>query len=551
MRAAIYSRFSTDRQNESSIVDQVRVCTEYAQAHGMTITHRFKDEGISGAAIGNRPGCVAMLEAAKAKAFDVLLITDTSRLSRSSGDLSKIADRMVFMGLRILAVQEAGADTAKDGWEIYFGLSGLMGQQFRKMTSKKTHTALESRAQGGKWTGGRCYGYTTRRTNPADPRSMVLPEVEEGEAAIVREIFSRFANGETMRAIARDLTARLIPAPRGRAWHVSAIQAMLHNDRYTGRAVWNRSLWRKDPDTGIRRRIERPEAEHTVRTDERLRLVDDATWQRVRLRDPLFPHSKARPKYALSGLLLCGECGRPMTLTGGANARGYGRGQRYVCPNYREHGKGAHGCANDVGVSRSLVEELLIDPLRARLLEDGNCLSALKAWLVQKERTAGLQWDHAMGELVASAPAPVSDPAANAALATKLEALKAAELAGVLTGREAAERARTFKAEHERAAAGFLPSDPASIVANAEALQAALESRLTDALRDALRRTLGSVRCQPTTEEDGDRYLTARWEGGDMALMEWLSTRDPINKEGRSAVVAGAGFGCVIQLRAA
>ncbi len=113
MRAAIYSRFSTDKQTESSIADQVRVYTEYANKQGWTVTHRYEDQGISGAAIGNRPWCVAMLEAAKARAFDVLLVMDTSRLSRSSADLSKIADRMVFMGLRILAVQEPGADTAR------------------------------------------------------------------------------------------------------------------------------------------------------------------------------------------------------------------------------------------------------------------------------------------------------------------------------------------------------------------------------------------------------------------------------------------------------
>jgi site-specific DNA recombinase len=146
MRAAIYSRFSTGRQTESSIEDQVRVCREYATSQRWTVTRTFEDQGISGAAIGNRPGCVAMLEAAKTHAFDVLLVMDTTRLSRSSADLSKIADRMVFAGLRIVAVHEPGADTSKDGWELYFGLSGLMGQQFRKMTAKKTHTALESRA---------------------------------------------------------------------------------------------------------------------------------------------------------------------------------------------------------------------------------------------------------------------------------------------------------------------------------------------------------------------------------------------------------------------
>ena len=42
MKACIYSRFSTDRQNESSIADQVRVCTEYAERAGMTVAARFE-----------------------------------------------------------------------------------------------------------------------------------------------------------------------------------------------------------------------------------------------------------------------------------------------------------------------------------------------------------------------------------------------------------------------------------------------------------------------------------------------------------------------------
>jgi hypothetical protein len=59
MSAAIYSRFNicTDKQTESSVADQVRVCTECAE-QSWTITHRFEDQGISGAAISNRPGFI-------------------------------------------------------------------------------------------------------------------------------------------------------------------------------------------------------------------------------------------------------------------------------------------------------------------------------------------------------------------------------------------------------------------------------------------------------------------------------------------------------------
>ena len=83
MKAALYSRFSTDRQNESSIADQVRVCTEYVERQGWKVVERFEDQGISGAALGNRPGVLSLQESAFAGRIDAVLVTDLSRLSRS------------------------------------------------------------------------------------------------------------------------------------------------------------------------------------------------------------------------------------------------------------------------------------------------------------------------------------------------------------------------------------------------------------------------------------------------------------------------------------
>ncbi|MGH9522805.1 MAG: recombinase family protein [Terriglobales bacterium] len=543
MRAAIYSRFSTDKQTESSIADQVRVCREYAEKNELTVDHLFEDQGISGAAIGNRPGCVAMLEAAKARAFDVLLVMDTSRLSRSSADLSKIADRLVFMGLRIVAVHEQGADTARDGWELYFGLSGLMGQQFRKMTAKKTHTALESRARKGAPTGGRCFGYTSKN------------ELVDIEAAVVREIFERYALGESYRAIARDLNGRGAPSPKGRKWYVSALHALIHNERYMGRLVWNQSRWMKDPDSGKRSRLERPPSEWITAEREDLRLVSDETWQRARARDTpaTYGSHQARPKYPLSGLLLCAECRRTMTLCGGTNSRGYGS-QRYICASYREHG--AVGCSNSVGVSRLTAEEFLIEPLRERLLNDQKFLGVISALKKSRPKNGSLvlepesarrhcdSGDRSHGG--SDTAIPVTEGASADTdghrpdvLAAQLEAIQAAAAIGALSQREAATRCATLRSEHAHVARLPAPTDEASILANAERLRAALVSAATDALRDALRRTLGVVHLKPVLD-DGPRYLNAVLEGGDIALLEWLAIGDKASRPGLSALVAGA-----------
>jgi hypothetical protein len=65
MKAAIYSRFSADKQAEAIIFDQVRVCTECVRKRvGLSpIISRIRAS--SGAAIGNRPGCVAKLSVYK------------------------------------------------------------------------------------------------------------------------------------------------------------------------------------------------------------------------------------------------------------------------------------------------------------------------------------------------------------------------------------------------------------------------------------------------------------------------------------------------------
>jgi hypothetical protein len=47
-------------------------------------------------------------------------------------------------------------------------------------------------------------------------------------------------------------------------WLISALNAMLQNERYTGRLGWNRSEWVKDPDSGKRTRRERSQDQWTV-----------------------------------------------------------------------------------------------------------------------------------------------------------------------------------------------------------------------------------------------------------------------------------------------
>ena len=82
IRVAIYARYSSDQQSETSIEDQVRLCREYAEHEGWTIVECYKDKAISGGSLLLRPGVQMLMQDAMKGAFDIILAEALDRLSR-------------------------------------------------------------------------------------------------------------------------------------------------------------------------------------------------------------------------------------------------------------------------------------------------------------------------------------------------------------------------------------------------------------------------------------------------------------------------------------
>src|SRR5579872_5754206 len=85
LRAALYARFSTEKQSESSIDDQLRVCERIAEREEFAVVAKFSDAAISGGT-AERPGYQRMLEAARQHEFDVIIAEDSSRLWREQSE---------------------------------------------------------------------------------------------------------------------------------------------------------------------------------------------------------------------------------------------------------------------------------------------------------------------------------------------------------------------------------------------------------------------------------------------------------------------------------
>jgi len=405
-RVALYARYSSDNQSESSIEDQFRLCREHAKRERWKVTSTYHDAAISGASMILRPGIQLLLQDAQRGLFDVVLGEALDRISRDQADVATLFKHLRFAGVSIVTLAEGEIS------ELHVGLKGTMNALFLKDLALKTHRGLRGRVEKGKAGGGLCYGYNVMKGLDANGEPIRGDrEIIVEEARIVRRIFRAFAAGKSPKAIAVELNKDGIPGPLGRAWgdtsirgHVSRGTGILNNELYAGVLVWNRQRFVKDPATG--KRVSRPNPESQwIRIEvPHLKIVDDELWQAARARQQqisaLFGpnpantregrakrlHLANRPVSLLSGLLTCGCCrGKIGILTP----------NRYGCLNHHRRGT----CANNRTIMREKIEARVLAGLKDRLVSSEAVAEAVRAYAeemnrLNHDRRARAETDH-------------------------------------------------------------------------------------------------------------------------------------------------------------
>ncbi len=380
MKVALYARYSTDKQRDTSIADQFGICEERVKREGWSISARFEDRAVSGST-AERPGYQAMTAAAKEHKFEALLIEDLSRLSRDIAETEMARRRFAHWGVRLIGVSD-GLDTNSEGHEFAMQIKGAFNQHTRKELNYRVRRALKAKALSGCSCGGSSYGYDhlpilhdTKKDHLGRPEVIeVHRKINHTEAATIRDIFTQYAQGQSPRQICHELNRRGIPSPRGKKWKPSAVYGnpddytgMLTNPLYRGQSVWNRSHWIRDPETNRRLRRLRPREEWIVVDVPETRIVSEELWNTVQarlraqqsdaVRQGLRLKAGRKGKYVLSQEMVCDVCGSNYVLVD------Y---YRYGCSSHINSGDAV--CTNDIKVKRELVEDRLLAPIRDGLL---------------------------------------------------------------------------------------------------------------------------------------------------------------------------------------
>ncbi len=255
MKAAIYCRLSEEdrnKQNETddsgSIKNQKAMLVGYAMEKGWEIYNIYSDDDYTGAD-RRRPEFNRLLNDAEQHKFDIVLCKTQSRFTRELELVEKyIHGLFPFWGIRFVSIVD-NADTANKGNKKSRQINGLVNEWYLEDMSDNIKSVLTNRRQNGFHIGAfALYGY---KKDPDQKGHLII---DEEAAAVVREVFTLYAQGYGKTAIARMLNDRGIPNPteykrlhglryqqpktkNSTLWKYFAISDMLTNEMYIGNMV--------------------------------------------------------------------------------------------------------------------------------------------------------------------------------------------------------------------------------------------------------------------------------------------------------------------------
>jgi site-specific DNA recombinase len=367
-RVAVYARVSTTRQaeNDISIPDQLAQARRYCTQRSWYVAREFIDAGAS-ARDDKRPELQRMMSAAcvDPSPFDIVLVHSQSRFFRDTAGYVVFKRRLQKHGVALLSMtQDFGEGPSADFAETIIAASDAFNSA--ENAKHVTRTMLENARQGF-WNGSLPpFGYRAVEVEKRGQRIKKHLQIEEHEAATVRQIFRLFLEGDGtkgpmgVKAIVSWLNHHAFCNANGNPFYTSVVHAILTRHTYSGVHYYNC----RDGRT----RRERPKTEWVaipvpeIIPAKEFNLVQD----RLRSRRPsITPPRITNSEVLLTGLLRCESCGGAMMLRTGTG-KGGGRYRYYACSGNVLKGRSA--CGHPIAVPESQLDRLVISALANRLL---------------------------------------------------------------------------------------------------------------------------------------------------------------------------------------
>jgi DNA invertase Pin-like site-specific DNA recombinase len=213
---------STEKQADLGVsLDAQRAKVEaYASLYDVELVEVVVDAGVSAKTL-DRPGLTRALDMLRSGKADALLVVKLDRLTRSVRDLGDLVEGLFASGkVALLSVSEQ-IDTRTAAGRLVLNVLASVSQWEREATAERTAAAMAHKSAQGEYTGGVVpFGY---RLADDGVRLVEVPEEQE----VIRLARSLRAEGRSLRAVAKELTARGIRGRSGKPLASMAIHRMV------------------------------------------------------------------------------------------------------------------------------------------------------------------------------------------------------------------------------------------------------------------------------------------------------------------------------------
>ena len=371
-RVAAYCRVSTGSDEQiTSYNNQMKVYTEMIAANKeWEFAGLYADEGISGTRADKRPQFQKMIDDCLKGKIDMIITKSVSRFARNTVECLDYVRMLKEKGIGIY-FEEQNIDTLKSDSELYLVIYAGFAQSESDSISKNITWTHRKNFEEGKpiFMYSRWLGYKKGEDG--------TPEIVPEEAEVVRRIFDMYLSGKSTDEIANIMRSENITFPEKKLiLSKSAIIRMLKNEKYCGDCILQKTIT-LDP-ISKKRKANEGEAPMWLVENSHPAIISRDVFNRVQeetsRRNAKAPASQTNAltasgkhsRYALTDVLMCGECGsrfRRVTWTARGNKRIVWR-----CISRLDYGK--KYCPDSITVSEEALHRAIVKALNKFNAED-------------------------------------------------------------------------------------------------------------------------------------------------------------------------------------
>ncbi len=370
-KVGMYLRLSKEDENteqSESIKNQREFITRYILDNGWDLFDEYIDDGFSGTNF-DRPDFQRMITDIEKGFINLVIVKDYSRFGRNYVRTGMYLEEFFPLhNIRFIAIND-GIDTFKKNNcnNELSGFKGIMNDMYSADISKKIRTSFNSKRQNGKFIGAFApYGY---QKDPNDKNKLI---VDLEASLIVKRIFNMRVTGIGNEEIMRTLNRENIPCPtmykkqKGLnyqnaniihyVWTAETIKDILSNPIYIGNMAQRKS---ERISYKIRKHIKISRENWIVVENTHEPIIDKEIFHTIQefLRKKSYGKTEHKTEHLLGGLLVCGECGMPLTFR--REIKGGKKEFITLCSNYSRF----HKCTRHALLEK-YINELVIKELK-------------------------------------------------------------------------------------------------------------------------------------------------------------------------------------------